>query len=310
MKIVTLTLNPAFDLHCHIPTFAPYHENIAEITAMDAGGKGVNISKALTKNGVENLAVVVVGKENGTEFCRALEKDGLNVAAIETTGRIRENITLHEDKADETRISFHGFSCDKNILDEVQKRIGATDGNTVVTFTGSIPKGITAQDVAAMLRTVRQTGAKIVIDSRSFSLADLVEFKPWLIKPNKDEAEAYTGKTIGSPEDAGRIAKTLAAQGVENVVVSLGGDGAVLATGERVWYAKTPKIKVASTIGAGDSLIAGFLDGKNAGYDAENTLKKAVAYGSAACKQSGTRPPLPEDIAAIEREVEIVPLNV
>ena len=95
MKIVTLTLNPAFDVHCFCDNFKPYHESIAQMTSRDAGGKGVNVSRALTANGTENLAIVVVGKENGTEFCQALQKDGLSVFAIWVDGRIRENITLH-----------------------------------------------------------------------------------------------------------------------------------------------------------------------------------------------------------------------
>lgn len=96
MKIVTLTLNPAFDMHCFAENFRPYHESIAEITSLEAGGKGVNVSRALSANGVENLAVVVVGKENGDAFLSALEKDGLTCAPVWTDGRIRENVTLHE----------------------------------------------------------------------------------------------------------------------------------------------------------------------------------------------------------------------
>ena len=93
MRIITLTLNPAFDIHCDCANFKSYHDSIAKITAKDAGGKGVNISRALTFNGMENTAVVIVGKENGDEFCNSLKKDGIIVAPIWTDGRIRENIT-------------------------------------------------------------------------------------------------------------------------------------------------------------------------------------------------------------------------
>ena len=124
MKIVTLTLNPAFDVHCFCDNFKPYHESIAQITSRDAGGKGVNISRALKANGTENLAIVIVGKENGAEFCQDLEKDGLSVSAVWVDGRIRENITLHQTKNPETRISFEGFSCDNGVLEEIKERIG------------------------------------------------------------------------------------------------------------------------------------------------------------------------------------------
>ena len=117
MKIITLTLNPAFDIHCYVPAFAPYHENLAKITDNEAGGKGVNISRALTVNGVDNLAIVVVGDENGDSFLKRLTADKMNYLAITVEGRIRENITLHTDNADETRISFEGFKTDESLLD-------------------------------------------------------------------------------------------------------------------------------------------------------------------------------------------------
>lgn len=124
MKIVTLTLNPAFDMHCFVSAFRPYHENIAEIQSLEAGGKGVNISRALTENSVENSAVIVAGSENCGEFERQLKAGKLTYKLIKTPGRIRENITLHSgDGADETRISFHGFTCDKNVLKRISESI-------------------------------------------------------------------------------------------------------------------------------------------------------------------------------------------
>ena len=305
MKIVTLTLNPAFDVHCDCENFRPYHESIAKITAKDAGGKGVNISRALSENGVENLAVVIVGKENGAEFCQALEKDGLSVAVVWADGRIRENITLHETENPETRISFDGFTCENTILKEVKEKIGAVDCETVVTFTGSIPKGMDAAEVLVFLRELRAKGAKIVIDSRSVSLKDLIDFKPWLIKPNKDDAEVYAGHKIESVDDAVLIARAFYEKGIDNVMVSLGGDGAVLAYEKGILIANAPKIAVSSTIGAGDSTLAGFIDGTAKDLDKENVLKRAVAYGTAACLQEGTKPPKKEDVETLIGKVNV-----
>ena len=306
MKIVTLTLNPAFDVHCQCDNFRPYHESIARVTAKDAGGKGVNISRALSVNGTENLAVVIVGKENGTEFCQALEKDGLTVSAVWTEGRIRENITLHEKNNPETRISFEGFSCETSILQQVSESVGEVDENTIVTFTGSIPKGITTKDVLALLGAFREKGAKIVIDSRSVALSDLFAFKPWLIKPNKDEAEAYAGKNIQSVNDAVEIAREFCEKGVENVVISLGGDGAVLVDKQNTLVAKAPVIEVLSTIGAGDSMLAGFIDGTVKGLSKAETLKKAVAFGTAACMQEGTLPPQKANVETLTQDIFVV----
>ena len=309
MKIVTLTLNPAFDVHCFAENFQPYHESVAKITSTEAGGKGVNISRALTYNGVENVAVVVVGKENGASFCDALEKDGLRVVGVWTEGRIRENITLHERKNPETRISFDGFTCDRDILRQVEQNVGAVDEDTVVTFTGSIPKGISSAEVLAMLNGFREKGAKIVIDSRSVSLDELTAFKPWLIKPNKDEAEGYTGERIESVDDAAAFARKLHEKGVDNAVVSLGGDGAVLACAAGTFYAQTPSVAVVSTIGAGDSMIAGFLDGVFKELPVEKVLARAAAYGTAACMKDGTLPPEPSEVARLETRIQVKKLS-
>ncbi|MBR5539366.1 MAG: hexose kinase [Clostridia bacterium] len=307
MKIITLTLNPAFDVHCYSNDFRPYHESIFDITSKDAGGKGVNISRALVSNNVENVAVVIVGRENGEEFCKALERDGLRVLPVWTDGRIRENITLHEDKNPETRISFNGFTCKAGILNEVEEKIGEVDGDTVVAFTGSIAKGIATADVLALLGKLKSKGAKVIIDSRSVSLDELVAFKPWLIKPNEDEAEHYTGKKINSVLDAGEIANGIFQSGIENVMVSLGKDGAVLACSEGVFHAETPKIDAVSTIGAGDSTIAGFIDGASLGI--EDALKRACAYGTSACMREGTLPPKSEDVANIEKQIKVTKIK-
>ena len=305
MKIITLTLNPAFDVHCYAKDFRPYHESIAEITSKDAGGKGINISRALVLNNVENIAVAIVGSENGNEFCKALEKDGLNFLPVWTEGRIRENITIHEDNNPETRISFNGFTCKEGIISEVEEKIGEVDENTIVAFTGSIAKGIDVSDVLSLLGKLKNNGAKIIIDSRSVSLEELIAFKPWLIKPNEDEAEHYTGKKVCSVSDAANIAKEIFESGIENVMVSLGGDGAVLATASGVFYAKTPKITAISTIGAGDSTIAGFIDAFSNGKTAEEALARACAYGTSACMRDGTLPPAEKDVLTVEKQIKV-----
>ena len=306
MKILTLTLNPAFDVHCDTEGFAPYTESILKITSRDAGGKGVNISKALASAGVENTAIVVTGNENGDEFCRMLEKHGLDVLPILREGRIRENITLHEKNNPETRISFGGFSVDSAVTGELRRALGKCDADTVITLTGSIPSGISAKDVLNMLSEMKAAGARIVIDSRSVTLNEILDLKPWLIKPNRDEAEKYFGTKIETPRDAACIAKELCSKGVENAMISLGGDGAVLATDEGCFYAKAPKIEVLSTVGAGDSMIAGFIDGAAKGLKTSDRLVRAVAFGTAACMQVGTNPPLISDIEFAGEKTEIV----
>ena len=310
MKIITLTLNPAFDTHCSLDTLNLHHENFASITSTDAGGKGVNISRALTANGVENKAVVITGRENQALFLQSLQAEGIDVFAISTEGRIRENITIHEKNSAETRISFEGFACDATILEKVKECAGEVDENTTVTFTGSNPVGLSSGDVTKLLAEWKKKGAKIVIDSRSFTPSELVEFRPFLIKPNKDEAAAFAGSVVDSIEKAANTALCFYKKGVENVIISLGEEGAVLACSDGVLYASAPEITAVSTIGAGDSMIAGFVAATAQGLDKKEALAQAVAFGSAACLQQGTRAPDPKDVAEIKRNIIVNFLHI
>lgn len=296
--ITTLTLNPAFDVHVTLKEFRTGRESLAETVTRDVGGKGINISRALCENKVANKAVVVLGSENGADFARGLDEVGINYKTIQCEGRIRENITIHTELGEETRLSFKGFKCDASLLSRVEQLI---DTNGVVTFTGSVPDGIPADEVEAFLMRLYERNAKLVIDSKSVTLKMLCRIKPWLIKPNAEEIEAYCKKEMDE-EALYRTALDLNGEGIENVMISLGADGAILATAGKLYRAYVPPIDALSTIGAGDSSIAGFIacDGTP-----EERLRMAVSYGSAACLREGTNPPLWEDIDALFNNVKI-----
>ena len=300
MNIVTLTLNPAVDVHCRVRDFTPCRENLARIDLTEAGGKGINVSRALTANGVSNTAFAVLGTENAAAFKDTLLADGLSLLCVTVEGRIRENITLHTDNAPETRISFEGFSADDSLLDEVENAVAdKIDGNTVVVFGGRAPAGVSLEAVKRMLRRFHATGAKLVIDSRSLGRKDIAELPVWLIKPNEEEIEEYSGEKVSCVEDAIRAAEGIKKDGVENVMVSLGAGGALLCCADGCYVARAPKIEPLSTIGAGDSSIAGFLAAMARGESYDGMLRNAVCFGTAACLTAGTRPPKAEDVSAI-----------
>ena len=304
MKIYTLTLNPAYDVHASTEHFQPYHENLAQITSREAGGKGVNISRALVNGGAENTAVIVLGTDNAADFQQDLEKAGLNCLYLPMPGRIRENLTLHCRQTGETRISFAGFSVTEAVLEQVEAAMDV-DENTCITFTGRIPGGISVAAAKDFLARLRNKGAKIVIDCKSFTLDDLFELKPWLIKPNQEEISEYFGKPVETPEQAAVLAQKLSEKGIENAMISLGEQGALLARFGKIWQAVPPGIEAVSTIGAGDSSIAGFLAAAAKGAAPEECLKNAVAYGTAACLTPGTQPPQKEDVHRILQQISI-----
>lgn len=302
MKVITITLNPAFDVHCDIEDLELHKENYATSYIKHAGGKGINISRALTAYGVSNVACCVVGDENGKEFLSKLEKDNMEYKAITVNGRIRENITVHTGNK-ETRISFEGFEVNEKVLNDVYSIIEAENPrDTVVTFTGRLPKGVTKNSVINFLKKIKLTGAKLIVDCNSFSIDDLAEIKPYLIKPNEEEIVKLTGDRISGVgmETANELFK----KGIENVIISLGGDGFVYCGEWGEYKIKTPEIAVISTIGAGDSLIAGFVSGLCEGIKPIDILIRAAAFGTAACMEEGTNAPSKEKVELIEQKIK------
>ena len=304
--ITTLTLNPAFDVHAALTKFRAGHENLAEKVTRDIGGKGINISRALTENHVPNRALVVLGSENAAEFREGLTREGIDFDELIYPGRIRENITIHPLSGDETRLSFKGFTCSPALLDEVGAMLDIKSGD-IVTFTGSLPGGISESDAEKFLISLRGRGVRVVIDSKSIRLDSLKRIKPWLIKPNAEELEAYFGEL--DEDMMVEKAKELHSGGIGNVIISLGGDGALLVSDEGVFRAKPPKIDAVSTIGAGDSMIAGFIAAASLGINGGEALKLASAYGTAACLREGTNPPKSTDILSVKSKTNIEKLT-
>ena len=305
MKIYTLTLSPAFDLHASAQKIEVSHENLARVLTREAGGKGVNISRSLSVAGVENIAVVVLGRENGQNFKNLLQGSGLRCLYIEKEGRIRENLTIHTADGRETRISFTGFSVNRGMLEEISKAI-PVDTDAVVTFTGRVPDGIDMESVRVFLLTLKARGAKLVLDSRSLSAEDICLLQPWLIKPNQEEVSQYFGCEISTFQQAEEKARIFLDHGVENTMVSLGEQGALLLTKDAVLTAVPPQIQAISTIGAGDSAIAGFLAAAAVGGNEEECLRSAVAFGTAACLTDGSQPPQKDRIDEIINKITVI----
>ena len=298
--IYTITLNPAFDLHYEMDTFLPESENYVKKALRSAGGKGINVSKALCALGTENKAVAVLGSENSAEFLKDLPE--LDLTVIETEGRIRENITIHPKEGKETRISLDNFFLSSDVLASVgEKLIDALSEKDAVVFAGRCPKGLTKDEVKAFLINIKNTGAKLVLDSNSFDFSDISELKPFLIKPNEEEIKAL----LNTPDEDLRVAaKRLNDAGIQNVMISLGKDGVYFSGSGESFFVKAPKIKAVSTIGAGDSTIAGFISGIERGYTVMDSVCLAVASGSAACLSEGTLPPKADDIERLFGEVK------
>lgn len=305
MKIITITLNPAFDVHYEVENFSLNKENYALNCIRQAGGKGINISGALGNFNIKNTSFCVVGKASENDFFKLLKNDNVSYVPIVVEGSIRENITIHSN-GKETRLSSEGFKTDLKILNEISATLAAENlDHAIVTFTGRLPKGISTEVAVEFLIRVKEMGAKIIVDCNSFTFEDLIKIKPFLIKPNEQEISQLFNEKINSKSEAISAGKQLYKAGIKNVIVSLGADGFIYIGADGVFTVDSPKITPLSTIGAGDSLIAGFIAGFSMDKKLEDTLKLAASFGSAACLTKGTIPPEKDVILNLINKVKI-----
>lgn len=292
MRIYTLTLSCAFDVYCTAESLAIGRENTAWVSGRFAGGKGINISRALASLGVPSVAVIAAGEENAEEFFSQITDENITVQRINVPGRIRENFTFHTSDGTETRISFTSPKADDSLTDQLADHLDALALGDVLTVTGRVPSGVNMEKLKSLLASLRERGVRLVIDSRSFTREDIIALRPFLIKPNEEELSTYLTCDHSNPASISEAAQRLATLGVENVMISLGDRGAILVTADEVYTAAAPKLdKIVSTVGAGDSAIAGFIVADSLGYDKQHALALAVASGSAACLSVGTEPP-------------------
>lgn len=297
------------DIHCHTTDLKLCRENFCTFTRREAGGKGINISRALRSYCVPSTALTVLGKENREDYLKALYYEELDPLQIVVDGRIRENITVHTESGEETRISFDGFAAPSDLMEQVKILVEPLiEHESILTFTGSMPVGVSKESVKVFLKYMEQKGARIVIDCRAFGLEDLQELRPWLIKPNEQEIVSLLHRPVQAVGDAAAAARQLYEKGIENVMISLGKQGAVYCGEGGCSHVLPPRIRAVSTIGAGDASVAGFIVGTLQGEQGADCLRRAVSFGTAACLREGTLPPEREQIDEIYAALEIKPL--
>lgn len=303
-KIITITLNPALDNHYNVPAFIPFGENYIKNSICSAGGKGVNVSRVLKVLGVENTAIIVIGVENADKFEPYLKRAKMDYLPIYTLGSVRENITIHAEGKDDTRISLDDFSITDDVLKKAFNAVDCTDGDIVI-FAGRIPNGASKKQIIEYLKVIKSKGALLAVDSNSFNIDEIVEISPWLIKPNEHELGALADITVVDEKCAIKAAEKLNSLGVTNVIASLGKLGAVFCSEDAKLFVKVPKITPLSTVGAGDSTLAGFVAEYLNSGDLKESMKNACACGTAACLVEGTEPPIKDDIIKIKQNIVI-----
>jgi 1-phosphofructokinase len=301
--IVTLTPNPSFDRTVALP--GPLERGaVVRVEAMtsQAGGKGVNISRAAVGAGLATVAVLPALPDD--PFVRELEAAGIDCRTARPAGAVRVNLTLTEPDGTTTKLNGPGAAVDAEHLDDMAETlVGSAAGGSWTVLAGSLPPGAPATFYADLVERL-QGVSRVAVDTSEWALAALVDrlprSAPDLLKPNAEELASVTG-TDGAqletdPESAAKAARTLVDRGVGAVLATLGARGAVLVTAAGAWHAPTPPTVVVSTVGAGDCTLFGYLLAEQRGLPAPDRLALAVAYGSAAAGLPGTTIPGPDDL--------------
>jgi len=282
--IVTVTPNPSIDRTLRIPPLQRGTIVRATSATSEPGGKGINVSRALTSAGVETVAVVPVSEASGGVLAGLLGTT-TPVDPVAITGEMRVNVSLVESDGTVTKINEPGpLLRDSEVESLVERTVGWGARASWVVGCGSLPPGA-PPDLYATLARRTPDRVRVAVDADGEALRSCVGQPLALLKPNRHELEELAGRPLGTLGDVIAAASTVVGQGAAALLVSLGPDGAVLVDGDGATHAEAPIDDVVNPVGAGDALLAGFL----AAGGHRGALAAAVAWSVAACRSPGTR---------------------
>jgi 1-phosphofructokinase len=301
-RVVTLTANPSLDRTLELP--GPLERGAVTrlgSSHTEPGGKGVNVSRAVAAAGADVVSVLPAADDD--PIVRALRRLGLRLATVPIGTPVRTNYTLTEPDGTTSKLNEPGAHLDGTTLAALQAAVHEhAVGARWVVLSGSLPPGVPSDWYATLVRSLRSTGARIAVDTSEAPLLALLsagsDAAPDLLKPNTEELAQLAGlpedAVTGDPQTALSAVATLHERGVAEVLLTLGGDGAVLSTADGgLWSARPPQTTVRSTVGAGDSSLAGYVLADLGGLDPAGRLRNAVAYGSASAALPGSAVPTP-----------------
>lgn len=288
MRIATVTLNPAFDLVGRLARIEIGEVNTVETLGLYPAGKGINVAKVLADLGAKLSVTGFLGEENQGDFVQAFAQNGVEDKFYRIAGKTRINVKITETEADVTDLNFLGFEISEQDWEAFTHQSQTWESQyDLVAVCGSLPRGVTPEQFAAWLESLHQQGLKVVLDSSNAALTAGLTAHPWLVKPNRRELEVWAGRLLHTIEEVIEAAEQLRSHGIEHVIISMGEKGSVWLNSEGVLQAQPPRCEnVVSTVGAGDSMVAGLIYGFSQGWSKKKTLSFASATSALAVSQS------------------------
>lgn len=309
--ITTVTLNPAVDQTIYISKLAPNDTNRVIKVETDAGGKGINCSRMLSELEAPTRALTLLSGKNGDFIKAVLHREGVPVDYIATGKPTRTAICVEEDgEKPPTTFNEKGGPIEhRELVEFLEKAKDIARESSYMVFGGSVPVGINPDVYRVLIQIASAQGAKSILDADGEPFTEGMKAKPFMIKPNRAEAERYLGKKFESKSDVARGALKIAEEGIELVVISLGKQGAIACYEGMIYDVIPPDVKCISTIGSGDSLIAGMLYALEQAMDIEQALKWGAAAGAATAMSNGSEIGCRSNVEKLLSEVNVTKIQ-
>lgn len=257
--VYTITFNPALDYTVEIEDFKQGEINRSKSELILPGGKGINVSQVLNNLGIANKAIAFIADFTGDKLEQLLKEKRIDTDFIRTKeGMTRINVKIVSKR--ETAINCDGPKIDENDLKILYEKLDLIQKDDFLVLSGSIPKELSFTIYEEIFERLNDKKINIIVDARKQLLTNILKYRPFLIKPNKEELEEIFNIEIKSRDDVIKYAKELKNMGAVNVLISLGSDGAILIDEkDNIYYQKVPPCQIIKTVGSGDSTVAGFL---------------------------------------------------
>lgn len=296
--ILTLTINPALDLYSRVEKVFPGEKLRCEKAKIDPGGGGVNVSRVIHRLGGETTALYTRGGYTGEIFKDLLEKEEVKQDTVEIAGSIRQNIAVTETSTGELyRFGFPGPSLTEIEYQDVLTKLNLYKKADFWVASGSLPPGVPEDFYAQVAEKARKDNVKLVLDTSGKAYSGILKEGAYLLKPNMNELEDLVGeKAEDEQQQKELLLQVLEKYPIEVIVLSLGSKGALLATKGKVRHFPAPAVVPISSIGAGDSMVAGMVFSLSRGDELEKAILYGLACGSATIKSPGTELLKQEDV--------------
>ena len=278
--IYTVTFSPAIDYVVDLAKFEIGEINRTQQEQAFPGGKGINVSLVLANLGKSSVATGFLGGFTGAFIKEELAKRHISSGFIEVNGLTRINVKIRAGK--ETAINGQGPHITDKDIERLMSQLEKLGKDDLLVISGTIPKTLPDNIYEIILERIKNNGVTVIVDATKEILLNTLKYSPLLVKPNKEELEEMFGVTINSDQELIDNASKLLELGAQNVIVSLGGDGALLVgKGLKPVLRSAPQGKVVNTVGAGDSLVAGFINEYLDSHNIVDAFKYGIATGSA-----------------------------